>query len=40
MVLPLVAILAIVDSFLGHYFCTHEVLNGIVRKGLNITREI
>ncbi len=33
---PLVAFLAIVSSFFGHYFGAYEGLNGIVRKGLKI----
>lgn len=33
---PLVAFLAIVTSFFGHYFGAHEGLNGIVRKGFKI----
>ncbi|WP_104721233.1 aromatic amino acid transport family protein [Helicobacter mesocricetorum] len=34
---PLVAFLAIVSSFFGHYFGAYEGLNGIVRKGLKIS---
>lgn len=33
---PLVAFLAIVTSFFGHYFGAHEGLNGIIRKGFKI----
>ena len=33
---PLVAFLAIVTSFFGHYFGAHEGLNGIIRKGFKL----
>lgn len=33
---PLVAFLAIVTSFFGHYFGAYEGLNGIIRKGFKI----
>lgn len=34
---PLVAFLAIVSSFFGHYFGAFEGLNGIVRKGIKLS---